>query len=406
MNIILKIYRDSIKQVLKRNIKITRISQLLLLSFLLIVSGCIVQFIPETTEDQNLLVVEGLITDQDAPNIIRISTSLPLGGKSAAKPLSGSIVSVTDDLGNDTRLSETIAGTYVTPPSFRGATGRSYTLHIKTSNSSGYRSYESLPMQMRPVPPIDSIYYEKTEIPSPYPDGQNANGAQIYLNTHDPQNNCKFYRWEFEETWEFRLPYMTPNNTCWISSNSDKINIKNTSSFAEDRIIRFPINFVSNMTDRLRVKYSILVNQYSLNEDEYLYWEKLQNIAEQVGGLYDITPASVPTNIWCVENPNEKVLGYFSVSASASKRIFVKDNFKGIFTYYTDEVCIVDTIYNGAEIPSLNTFVWIIINHPLPPPSYVVTTRTRGCYDCTVRGTKTKPLFWQDDRKYVQKDSK
>jgi|WetSurMetagenome_2_1015567.scaffolds.fasta_scaffold00727_12 hypothetical protein len=405
MNIILK-NRDSIKQVLIRNIKVARIGQLLLLSFLLLATGCIVQFIPETTEDQNLLVVEGLITNQDAPNIIKISTSLPLGGKTDAKPLSGAIVNVTDDMGSATRLFETIAGTYVTPSYFHGYIGRSYTLHIKTGNSSGEHNYESLPMLMKPVPPIDSVYYEKTDIPSPYPNGQTANGAQVYLNTHDPENNCKFYRWEFYETWEFRLPYVVPNNTCWISNNSDMIKIKNTSSFAEDRIIRFPINLVSNMTDRLRVKYSILVNQYSLNEDEYLYWEKLQNISEQVGGLYDITPASVPSNIWCLENPNDKVLGYFSVSASTSKRIFIEDNFKGLFSYYTDDVCIVDTIYNGADIPSLNTFVWIIVNHPLPPPSYVVITRTKGCYDCTVRGTNIEPLFWRDDKKYVQKDSK
>jgi hypothetical protein len=81
------------------------------------------------------------------------------------------------------------------------------------------------------------------------------------------------------------------------------------------------LKFISNLTDRLRVGYSILVDQYSLNEDEYLYWEKLQSITEQVGGLYDIIPSPVPSNVYCVDDPNEKVLGYFSVSANTSKRL-------------------------------------------------------------------------------------
>ena len=119
-----------------------------------------------------------------------------------------------------------------------------------------------------------------------------------------------------------------------------EINIKNTSVLEQDKIERFPLNFISNQTDRLKVKYSMLVNQYSLNEDEYLYWEKLQNMSEQVGGLYDMIPSAIPSNVYCIDDPNEKVLGYFSVSASSSKRIFIKDHFAGIFTPYTDELCV------------------------------------------------------------------
>ncbi|MEI6049167.1 MAG: DUF4249 domain-containing protein [Bacteroidota bacterium] len=382
--------------------QIKPIQQLFLFLFLLLLNGCIVQFIPETSEDQNLLVVEGLITDQPGPNTIKLSKSLPLGGISSAKPLDGCNVTISDDLGNSYNLNEKVPGTYLTNPSdFQGVVGRSYTLHIKTNTSDNNLSYQSFPMQMKPVPPIDSIYYEKSILQEKYPNSTEISVCQIYLDTHDPENNCKFYRWEYIETWEFRLPYMVPNFRCWISGNSDKINIKSTSSFAEARINGYPLNYISNTTDRLKEKYSILVNQYSLNEDEYTYWEKLQNITEQVGGLYDITPASIPSNIWCVENSNEKVLGYFSVSASTSKRIFIKDRFLGIVDLYND--CIADTIMGGAPIPNLGTYVWVIIDHPIPPPSYRVITRTKGCYDCTVRGTNVEPIFWRDDKKLSSK---
>ncbi|HUX57033.1 MAG TPA: DUF4249 domain-containing protein [Bacteroidales bacterium] len=368
----------------------------LLFSVLLVLNGCIVQFLPETNEEQELLVVEGLITDQYGPSTIKLSKSLPLGGRNAARPFEGCNVSISDDLGNNYNLYETVAGTYITNPSdFQGIIGRSYILHISTNASPISLSYRSLPMEMKPVPPMDSIFYEKIAINDGRVGTQIPEGCQIYVNTHDPENVCKFYRWEYSETWEFKLPYLVPNKICWISSSSDQINIKSTASLVEDRINRYPLTFISNMTDRLRVKYSILVNQYSLNEDEYLYWEKLQNISEHIGGLYDITPSSINNNIWCVESPDEKVLGYFSVSASSSKRIFVKDNFKGIIDLYNS--CNADTVFGGEPISFLNEFVWVVIDHQMPPPSFKVITYTKGCYDCSVRGTTIEPIFWRDD---------
>jgi hypothetical protein len=275
---------------------------IIILIILMIIGSCITQFIPETDEDQNLLVVEGLITNQDEGNTIRLSLSMPLGKKAVVKPLKGCVVTVTDDQGGTMYFPESSTpGTYKSTSV--GVIGRKYTLHIKTNSSiTNSYSYESLPLEMNAVPPIDSIYYEKIKIADKTRWSPLLQGCQIYLDTYDPTGNCKYYRWDYNETWEFRLPFSKPvNNTCWISNNASVINIKNTSVISEDRISRYPLNFISNETDRLKVRYSILVNQYSLNEDEYDYWEKLQNVTQDVGSLYDIIPSSVPGNIYCVE---------------------------------------------------------------------------------------------------------
>jgi Domain of unknown function (DUF4249) len=370
--------------------------QTLSLSILLLISSCVTQFFPQTNEDKELLVVEGLFTDQPDMNTIKLSRSQPLGLKTEAKPVTGCTVTVTDDLGSVFIFSETVAGTYVTnPSSFHGTIGRFYTLHISTNNSGKGLNYESFPIEMKAVPPIDSIYYVKTTLQEI--DGvPSQEGCQIYLNTHDPTNKCKFYRWEYSETWEFHLPYTTPNNICWISNNSDVINIKSTSEFDEAKIEQYPLNFVSNQTDRLEIKYSILVNQYSMNEEEYLYWQKLLNFSQQVGGLYDMIPAAIPSNIYCTNDVNEKVLGYFSVSANSSKRIFVKGRFAGVISPYTNEACIADTAFAGETVPNLNISTWVIITNIMP--FYQVYTYTRGCYDCTVRGTNIEPAYWREDK--------
>jgi hypothetical protein len=250
-------------------------------------------------------------------------------------------------------------------------------------------------MEMKPVPAIDSIYFEKVlikERSGAYPAQE---GCQIYLDTHDALDNCKFYRWDFSETWEFHLPFSYPVNTvCWVSENSSVINIKNTSILSNNLIKQFPLLFISNESDRLKEKYSILINQYSVNQDEFDYWEKLQNFTEQVGSLYDITPASIPSNITCIENPGELALGYFSVSAKSSKRIMIDDYFSGIVNVYSD--CIADTIFNNVTIPNLNVYTWILEDRQGPSysPPYQVITHIKGCADCTVRGTKIAPPYW------------
>lgn len=371
------------------------------LIFLILLTGCVTQFIPETEEEKELVVVEGLITDQPGPNTIKLRKSLPFGKKSEARPLSGCVVSLKDDLDNYYPLQEKVAGTYLTDSStFRGQIGRFYTLTIKADNGVNIVNYESLPVEMKPVPPIDSVYYEKTVIREDYKGFFGIDGCKIYLDTHDPENICKYYRWDFNETWVLRLLFPVEKNKCWISDTTHVINFKSTAAFNESRIVGQPITFISNITDRLETKYSISVNQYSLNEDEYIYWEKLQNITGQVGGLYDVIPSSVPSNIFNIDNPEEKVLGYFSVSARSSGRTYIKDNFAGIIDRYAD--CITGYFYGDGEIPGLNTSVWVLSDDPpgffgFGSPRRRTLTDKQGCADCRVRGTDVKPEFWIGD---------
>jgi hypothetical protein len=368
----------------------------ILFLILLTLTACVTEFVPEVTEEKELLVVEGLLTDQPETNVITLSKSLPLGKKSEARPFTGCIVRITDDLGNLHSLREIGGGRYITDSTvFRGQVGRTYTLHISTNTGFDNLTYESVPVRMLPVPPVDSLFYEKKVIREPFENFRGADGCQVYLSTHDPQNICKYYRWSYEETWKIQLNFSIPNKVCYISEKFNFIDIKTTTNYQESRIEKHPIAFVTNETDRLLNEYSIGVNQYSMTEDEYTYWEKLQNVTEETGGLYDIIPSSIPSNLKCNENPDEKVLGYFSVSAKSTKRIFIRDKFNGIFDPYAH--CVTDTV-DTANPPGLNESVWILIAHPCSFPCLTLyeTTTDYNCTDCTLRGTTNKPDFWED----------
>ena len=372
--------------------------KILLLLILLTAGSCVTQFIPETNNVKDFLVVQGLITDQNSRYQVKISSSSPLDVNFFYSPIRGCNVYITDDIGNQYLLKETLAGLYVSDSlKFRGVVGREYILHITSYN----HSYESKPMKMQPVPPIDSVYAEVVNSDT-YALGQIVPGYQIYVDTHDPEKKCNYYRWDFNETWEFRIPYFYEtivNRICWKTANSDKIFVKNTSVLTEDRVSKFALNFVTTETDRLKVKYSFLVRQFSLNQEEYNYWDALQRITENVGGLYDIVPMSVESNINCTDSPAEKVLGFFSVSSMASKRIFIKNTLTGFSDFYSN--CPSDTISSLQSDGFLNIFNWVIAEFNVGPPPggnrYVLTNR-KECADCTLSGSNVMPLYWNETK--------
>jgi hypothetical protein len=366
-----------------------RIIRLILLLALAV--GCTVEFFPDTDKNQETLVVEGMITDQNRGNRIRLSKSTPIGMPIAGKSVKGAVVTITDEEGIVTTLTESPAGTYSTDSlNFRGRVGSRYSLSIKINN----KSYETDFIEMNPVPPINSLYYEKEVITSSRDTSDMDEGCKIYVDSFDPSGKCQFFRWDYTETWEYRIPYNVINKICYVTERSDEILIKNTSLYSQARVTKYPVVFISNKTDRLKETYSILVNQYSLNESEYNFWEKVQSISQNVGNLYDVTPTTVPGNIRCNTFPKENVLGYFSVSAVAQKRLFIHDHFFGLPGFFI--YCATDTLMGNLPETGLNTDYWVIEDYGDEIPPFWVISTFKECADCSTRGTRVRPSFWID----------
>ena len=372
---------------------------LLISAIVLFNTGCIEKFTPNIHTARYYLVVSGLITNQPEVYTVKLFWTLT-PGETASVPVTGCDVKVFDDLGHVYQFTESSTQGYYKSDSttFQGAIGRSYRLHIETNNANPtHYSYESEPAMMTEVPPIDSMYYEKVVIKAQTATSGAQEGCQIYLDTHDPSGNCKFYRWNYNETWKIQIPWEGAlNRVCWVSENSKEILVKSNQVLSQNLIHQYPISFISNETDRLSGRYSTLVNQYSISEQEYNYWESAHTLVQNNGGLYDVIPSSLTGNLFCIENPGETVLGYFSVSAKSSKRIYIDDRFHGLVNPYG--ICPADT-FNLADplaIPGLNTYRWIIYECHGSCGDVEITTNDHGCADCTLRGTKIKPDFWQD----------
>ncbi len=263
---------------------------------------------------------------------------------------------------------------------------------------------KSFPVTMLPVPEIDSLYYEKVEIQVDDGFAFPGEGCQVLLNTSDPENLCRYYRWDYTETWKIETPAypLTLNRICWITNNSEEINIKDVTGLNENRINRLPVKFISNESERFLIKYRIAVNQYSLNEHEYNYWSDLEKIAENTGNLYDVIPSAIEGNMFCSDHPGEQVVGYFSASAKRSKVIYIDEFFEGQLWPYKD--CLKDTLHRGGDplpfYPELYDIYtqrgYYLVEDRWNGGGFVIVTKDRGCIDCTVQGSVNRPDFWED----------
>lgn len=387
---------------------------------------CIDPYAPKLEGYESLLVVEGLVTDENSSYSVKLSRSV---GEQNASPevISDAKIYITDETGGSVYLNNKGNGKYKTDSiQFRGIVGKTYILHIETKEGN---FYESGPYKMEPVAGIDNIYYGKDQ-----EFGENGTilneGLRIYLNSKGGSGN-KFYRWDFEETWKFKVPnpkkYDYVNETiivpvpdvkeyCYKVSKSSDILIYSAFEGHSDKVENQPVSFIDpKKSDRILLQYSILVNQYSISSKEYDFWYNMKQINEKGGDIFALQPFPVVSNVHNVNNPAERVLGYFQVSAVKQKRIFISfSEVAGMnFPFYKYpcvriEMAPEDFPRSGFSPPmtwdDLYEMYCVNSTYSFTEPKYLPGTAklqklvftTPECANCELTGTRKKPDLWVD----------
>lgn len=366
----------------------------------LLFSGCIKEFEPSRLGYENLLVVEAFLSDGDESFEVRLSRSIPID-TTGFTPESGANVSLVSEAGETFALFENSVGIYRTTSPVYPVVGNQYKLSIRTR---GGNLYESEYVVMRPTPDIEKISTQfKAE------SAGNKRGVQFMVSTGDPSNNTRYYRYEYDETWIFRTPYdsylvwengvILPRgeniNTCWKSSKSTTVITATSTALSSDVISDFPIIFVSTETDRLKIRYSLNVKQYSLSEASYNFWKELEKVTESLGTLFDPQPSTVEGNIYNVNNPDELVLGYFDAAAVKEMRIFVNSSDFPASSYPNYYSFCTDSIVYGGQIPEMMLSGYVLVSETITAtgfPGYLMSFPY--CIDCRLTGTNVRPDFW------------
>ncbi len=355
----------------------------------------------------SLLVVEGTILT-NSQTIIKLSRTSELDERNIHFEDGASVVIEASD-NSYYPLFDIDSGRYVS--SFSGLNENvQYRVRIKTKDNREYLSEFSSPVK---TPAIDSLPWQ-------FYNG----GVEIYVDSRDRENNVQYYRWEYDETWEFHSPYQQfaeiyyenspglrahvgyydsigfgynqARRKCWQSRNSSAILLGSSAKLSADRVYQ-PLRYFENHAWELSYLYSIKVKQYGLSKEGYDFFAKIKKNTESLGTIFDPQPSEITGNFRCLTDTAEKVVGHVEPSRVVEKRMYISiDELPPNWNLLMEcEVKGVDNIsdslikyFRAGELlpgePVVDRSGWIVqVMGYLPV-----------CIDCTLRGTNVRPSFW------------
>jgi hypothetical protein len=361
---------------------------------MLMAVACIKPFqSPRSARDLGYLVVDGTI-QIGAPSSIKLSRTKNISDDSTITPELNAKLFIESEGGQVYNFIQDSAGFYSSagnPVSFDDK----YRLRIETQDGGRFASDF---VEAKQSPPIDSVNWKED------------NEVYIYVNTHDPSNKTKYYRWEYEETSQYQTYYesygdfidgqivfLEPDEmkfNCWHHWNSSAIVLGTSAALTDDVINSQLVTVVPNDNSKIRVRYSILVKQYALTPEAYEYWQQLKQNSEQSGNFFDPQPSQLVGNIHDLDDAARPVLGYISATSISEKRIFIR-----ILELQHRQI---EDKGNACDekVISPDQAAEFLTNRNKYRIAYFVSGGGIGiakpqCVDCTLQGgVTTKPDYW------------
>lgn len=384
----------------------TYISSLLnsILLFILVMVGysCISPYEADIDNEPELISIEASLIKGELEQTVKVSITASLN-KSVFKPVRGCDVSLIDELDNAWHYNDLTGGIYRTSiPDEELIHGHHYKIRVITAEGNVYESdYEMLNTGIE----LDSIYYD-IEDKADVITGEPYTGLQFYLDVKAGEDESRYFRWRIDESYEYTsfapISYFYLDDThtpvlpsdpwavyrCWREGEVGGLFQSSTMNLSQNEKKRIHLNYVSAQTERLRIKYSLNVKQYTLSEDAYNYFEQNRLATEEADGLYTRQPRQPITNFLNVDDASERVLGYFWVSTQTNQRIFVPR-------------------IEEMDVQAEDCAYWEysdLEDGEGPFPIYLfddknsgkVYVSSRDCFDCTRRGgSNTRPDYWE-----------
>lgn len=334
-------------------------------------SACISPIDIETELKDDLLVVEGFITDDFGPHEIEVTRVAKFAGGidgGTIFPVDDIEAYIIDNNGVRTELVQTdtiqkeilkavfaippfpqrtvfrpVKTRYRTPFDFKGVRGNTYTLHFTLFNG---RTYVSTPQTIPDGPQLDSVILQYKMVPSSDPVVFDS-GVDVLAKWLDSGEQDNFYSWRVNGIYLIETPltefvkassclYDLDDggccNKCWINESNIIGNVLaysdvNTNGqlttlkvgFIKDNGLRFANTAIDG--DR---QYYVELEQLSINKEAFQFNELIQSQIAIDGDIFDPPPAVVKGNISNVNNPDEVIIGFFGAHSISKKGKFIK----------------------------------------------------------------------------------
>ncbi len=340
--------------------------------FLFLFQGCEERYDPDIKKRDNLLVVEGLITNEQGPYTVRLSKTGPFGSPYRRTPVSNARLHIVDQDSQKIVLAENGPGNYTTPGEFRGEPGSVYTLQIETDDGMTYRSTP----QMLPGPVmVDSVigkidtrrFYIQSQLGDEL-HRRDIDGVYVLLNVSRDDGQYPKFRFQsnllLQYVWLVNAGAGAPiYDYCWyVRRLADFLDSDMGSNLSKPQSTGNPVAFIplnsSDMRhigfpafgrdDTTRIVYSapriLMHSLYTLNDDAYAFHLERNKQLRDDGSFFDPIAPQLTGNIYQPGNDKTIVLGFFEASA-------VSDITLNIRVRESEDLVFIDTLDHMGDLP-------------------------------------------------------
>lgn len=204
---------------------------------------------------------------------------------------------------------------------FRGIVGETYKLYVQADG----QVYESQAETMPACPEIDSLTAIYSRESSRSPDDPLYDGFDVYAEFRDMPNQESFFQWDWIHyqrvfSCDVKDGYLVPCTPydCWAIGYNEKV-IVQSDKLRDGQPIAHKITRIPFATPPNKFYY-LRVEQRAITASVFAYLKSLEIQTQNTGSLFDI-PAQTKfsPNIFNVNNPQEQIIGAFSVYSSRHK---------------------------------------------------------------------------------------
>ena len=371
------------------------LNKVLVVLLLVFLAACKEPFNPDIPAKQaSYLVVEGFIEAGSKPTVIRLSRTTGWNDSVYFKAENAAAVSVEGEDNSSFVLPASGGGLYSAQLNINKAV--KYRLHIKTTNGEEFFSDF---VKVKITPAIDSINWKLDD-----------QGLQIYANTHDPLDSTRYYRWNYDETWEIHSTFyaiyefkdgaVVPRDQsvnifyCWKYASSATILVGSSAKLKSDIIYEYPLLQIPKHSEKTAVRYSVLVRQYALSKEAFEFFQLMRKNTESMGTIFDPQPSLLASNIYNV-NGQKNVIGYMYAATEEEKRIFINRN-ELPADWRFDLYCETMEVLNHPDsIKAYFPGLWPYDAKRMGPFITHWYSASPRCVDCRERGGfNVKPSYW------------
>lgn len=343
------------------------------------------------------LVIEGMISDQKGPYVVKISQAMALDADSAKSfqaPYTKAKVIIYDDAGKSELLVEKEEGVYFTSDQWLGEVGRSYHIRIETPDG---RVFESAPDKLNPVGDIEAIRYEYEPRTSVKSFGEvRADVFNVYVDGAATSEREQYVRWKYTGVYKvitypaehftntppyrpYKNPWLCsgyivtlgPEGSgglllkvgectcceCWVKLNEASPQLSDTQLVSGGKFKNVKVGEVPITNSTFHEKFQLQVEQMSLTRSAYEFFKLIREQKQGASNIFQPSFGEIRGNIRGV-NTNDPVIGLFWSTSIKKKTIFIQPN----------------------ELPV-----------PVTPIDYI----TLPCYDFYPNATNVKPEGWE-----------